>query len=123
MRPLTNLQRQRITLNLFIAVALGAVATVAAPALFPCPAFDNNDKSALLEQSRKFRRERGQIEMVVRQRKRRPVEVKEGQEQARTQGQLAVRATPAEDSIKRVGIEKVKAGDADKAPRLRSPAM
>ncbi|KAI9291274.1 COX5B-domain-containing protein [Neoconidiobolus thromboides FSU 785] len=36
-RPLTYLEKQRVTTRLFVAVALGAVFTVAAPTLFPCP--------------------------------------------------------------------------------------
>ncbi|ORZ22172.1 hypothetical protein BCR42DRAFT_405638 [Absidia repens] len=54
-RTLNHLQRQRLTSNLFVVVAMGAVVTVALPTLFPCPAFNNNDKAARLEAQRKFR--------------------------------------------------------------------
>lgn len=54
-RTLNHLQRQRITSNLFVVVAMGAVVTVALPTLFPCPAFNNNDKAARLEAQRKIR--------------------------------------------------------------------
>lgn len=36
-RPLNYAQKQRLTTQLFYAVAAGAVFTVAAPTLFPCP--------------------------------------------------------------------------------------
>ncbi|CAO3610835.1 unnamed protein product [Cunninghamella blakesleeana] len=52
---LNHLQRQKITNNLFVVVALGAVVTVALPTLFPCPAFDHNDKAARLEAQRKMK--------------------------------------------------------------------
>lgn len=48
-RHLNHSQKQRITSNLFVAVAVGAVLTVAGPALLPCPAYDQNDRSAFLE--------------------------------------------------------------------------
>lgn len=48
-RHLNHSQKQRITSNLFVAVAAGAVLTVAGPALLPCPAYDQNDRSAFLE--------------------------------------------------------------------------
>ncbi|RCH85363.1 hypothetical protein CU098_007475 [Rhizopus stolonifer] len=49
-RHLNHSQKQRITNNLFVAVAVGAVLTVAGPTLLPCPAYDQNDRSAFLEQ-------------------------------------------------------------------------
>jgi Tfp pilus assembly protein PilN len=52
-RHLNHSQKQRITNNLFVAVAVGAVLTVAGPALLPCPAYDQNDKSAFLEDQKK----------------------------------------------------------------------
>jgi Tfp pilus assembly protein PilN len=52
-RHLNHSQKQRITNNLFVAVAVGAVLTVAGPALLPCPAYDQNDKSAFLEDRKK----------------------------------------------------------------------
>ncbi|KAJ9076452.1 hypothetical protein DSO57_1026023 [Entomophthora muscae] len=36
-RPLNYAQKQQLTTRLFYAVAAGAVFTVAAPTLFPCP--------------------------------------------------------------------------------------
>ncbi|CAO3595172.1 unnamed protein product [Absidia cylindrospora] len=54
-RTLNHLQRQRLTSNLFVVVAMGAVLTVALPTLFPCPAFNNNDKAAQLEAQRKIK--------------------------------------------------------------------
>ncbi|SAM04376.1 hypothetical protein [Absidia glauca] len=53
-RTLNHLQRQRLTSNLFTVVALGAVVTVALPTIFPCPAFDHNDKAARLEAQKKI---------------------------------------------------------------------
>ncbi|KAI9305380.1 hypothetical protein BJ944DRAFT_287858 [Cunninghamella echinulata] len=52
---LNHLQRQRLTNNLFVVVAFGAVVTVALPTLFPCPAFDHHDKAARLEAQRKIK--------------------------------------------------------------------
>ncbi|KAI8075025.1 hypothetical protein BC940DRAFT_363077 [Gongronella butleri] len=52
---LNHMQRQRLTSNLFVVVAAGAVVTVALPTLFPCPAFDQNDKAARLEARRKYK--------------------------------------------------------------------
>ncbi|OBZ85292.1 hypothetical protein A0J61_06669 [Choanephora cucurbitarum] len=49
-RHLNHSQKQRITNNLFVAVAVGAVLTVAGPTLLPCPAYDQNDRSAYLEE-------------------------------------------------------------------------
>lgn len=48
-RHLNHSQKQRITSNLFVAVAVGAILTVAGPTLLPCPAYDQNDRSAFLE--------------------------------------------------------------------------
>lgn len=52
-RHLNHSQKQQITSNLFVAVAVGAVLTVAGPALLPCPAYDQNDRSAFLEDEEK----------------------------------------------------------------------
>lgn len=68
-RPLNHLQRQRITSNLFVMVALGAVATVAAPTVFPCPAFDQNDKAARLEARRKLKAQQGNTPVIVKKRR------------------------------------------------------
>ncbi|KAI8148476.1 hypothetical protein BJV82DRAFT_592250 [Fennellomyces sp. T-0311] len=73
MKPLNHLQRQRITSNLFVVVALGAVATVAAPTLFPCPAFDQNDKAARLEARRKMKAQ-GNKPVVIQKRRTRTEE-------------------------------------------------
>ena len=40
MRPLNAAQRYRLTSSLFLLTFFGAVFTVAAPSLFPCPAFE-----------------------------------------------------------------------------------
>ncbi|KAG2221031.1 hypothetical protein INT45_009280 [Circinella minor] len=69
MKPLNHLQRQRITSNLFVLVALGAIATVAAPTLFPCPAFDQNDKAARLEARRRLKAQQGNTPVVIRERR------------------------------------------------------
>ncbi|OAD77569.1 hypothetical protein PHYBLDRAFT_157790 [Phycomyces blakesleeanus NRRL 1555(-)] len=68
-RPLNHLQRQRITSNLFVVVALGAVLTVAAPTLFPCPAFELNDKAARLEAKRKLKATTSNIPVVIKERR------------------------------------------------------
>ncbi|KAG9323913.1 hypothetical protein KVV02_006279 [Mortierella alpina] len=52
MRPLTLLQRQRITLSLFFTVAVGAVFTVAAPAFVPWQVVDKKRAQALDQQRR-----------------------------------------------------------------------
>ncbi|KAG0265693.1 hypothetical protein DFQ27_000480 [Actinomortierella ambigua] len=52
MRHLTLLQRQRITLSLFFAVAMGAVVTVAAPAFVPWQVVDEKREQALEQQRR-----------------------------------------------------------------------
>ncbi|KAG0299958.1 hypothetical protein BGZ97_003463 [Linnemannia gamsii] len=52
MKPLTLLQRQRITLSLFFTVAVGAVFTVAAPAFVPWKVVDNKRAQALDQQRR-----------------------------------------------------------------------
>ncbi|KAF9366486.1 hypothetical protein BGX34_002359 [Mortierella sp. NVP85] len=52
MRPLTLLQKQRITLSLFFTVAVGAVFTVAAPAFVPWQVVDNKRAQALDQQRR-----------------------------------------------------------------------
>ncbi|KAG2195375.1 hypothetical protein INT47_004483 [Mucor saturninus] len=52
-RHLNHSQKQQITSNLFVAVAVGAVLTVAGPTLLPCPAYDQNDRSAFLEDEQK----------------------------------------------------------------------
>ncbi|KAH8549979.1 hypothetical protein BGW37DRAFT_499664 [Umbelopsis sp. PMI_123] len=70
MKPLTNLQRQRITLNLFVGVALLAVGSVASATFLPCPAYDNAERAAFLEQQRKLKEERGEIEVLVRKRRK-----------------------------------------------------
>lgn len=57
-RHLNHSQKQRITSNLFAAVAAGAVLTVAGPTLLPCPAYDQNDKSAFLEEQEKVQKKR-----------------------------------------------------------------
>ena len=41
MRPLNAVQRYRLTSSLFLLTFFGAVFTVSAPSLFPCPAFEN----------------------------------------------------------------------------------
>ncbi|KAL1921742.1 uncharacterized protein VTP21DRAFT_10384 [Calcarisporiella thermophila] len=65
MRPITNLQRQRITLTLFFSVAIGAVITVAAPAFMPCPAFEDNRKAALLERRKRQKQSEGTSVLVI----------------------------------------------------------
>jgi hypothetical protein len=40
MRPLNAAQRYRLTSSLFLLTFFGAVFTVAAPSVFPCPAFE-----------------------------------------------------------------------------------
>lgn len=50
-------------------VALGAVATVAAPTVFPCPAFDQNDKAARLEARRKLKAQQGNTPVIVKKRR------------------------------------------------------
>ncbi|KAF9434326.1 hypothetical protein BGZ76_008199 [Entomortierella beljakovae] len=52
MRPLTLLQRQKITLSLFFAVAVGAVVTVATPAFVPWQVVDEKRAQALDQQRR-----------------------------------------------------------------------
>lgn len=52
MRPLTLLQKQRITLSLFFTVAVGAVFTVAAPAFVPWKVVDVKRAQALDQQRR-----------------------------------------------------------------------
>ncbi|KAG0245730.1 hypothetical protein B0O80DRAFT_496272 [Mortierella sp. GBAus27b] len=52
MRPLTLLQKQRITLSLFFTVAVGAVFTVAAPAFVPWQVVDSKRAQALDQQRR-----------------------------------------------------------------------
>ena len=52
MRQLTLLQRQRITLSLFFAVAVGAVFTVATPAFVPWQVVDEKRAQALDQQRR-----------------------------------------------------------------------
>ncbi|KAF8943237.1 hypothetical protein BGZ47_005661 [Haplosporangium gracile] len=52
MKPLTLLQRQRITLSLFFTVAVGAVFTVAAPAFVPWKVVDDKRAQALDQQRR-----------------------------------------------------------------------
>ena len=41
MRPLNAAQRYRLTSSLFLLTFFGAVFTVAAPSVFPCPAFEH----------------------------------------------------------------------------------
>lgn len=53
-------------------VALGAVATVAAPTVFPCPAFDQNDKAARLEARRKLKAQQGNTPVIVKKRRSTP---------------------------------------------------
>ncbi|KAG9068854.1 hypothetical protein KI688_011141 [Linnemannia hyalina] len=50
MKPLTLLQRQRITLSLFFTVAVGAVFTVATPAFVPWKVVDDKRAEALNQQ-------------------------------------------------------------------------
>ncbi|KAI8983748.1 hypothetical protein BDB01DRAFT_789976 [Pilobolus umbonatus] len=57
-QPLNHSQKQRITSNLFVAVAVGAILTVAGPTLLPCPAYELNDKSAYLEEQKKQQRKK-----------------------------------------------------------------
>ncbi|KAH7032228.1 hypothetical protein BKA57DRAFT_477595, partial [Linnemannia elongata] len=52
MKPLTLLQRQRITLSLFFTVAVGAVFTVATPAFVPWKVVDDKRAQALDQQRR-----------------------------------------------------------------------
>ncbi|KAF9095200.1 hypothetical protein BGX23_000894 [Mortierella sp. AD031] len=52
MKPLTLLQRQRITLSLFFTVAVGAVFTVATPAFVPWKVVDDKRTQALDQQRR-----------------------------------------------------------------------
>jgi len=40
MRPLNAAQRYRLTSSMFLLTFFGAVFTVAAPSVFPCPAFE-----------------------------------------------------------------------------------
>lgn len=65
-RHLNHSQKQRITSNLFTAVAAGAVLTVAGPTLLPCPAYDQNDKSAFLEEQKKIQKKKV---VIVKKRK------------------------------------------------------
>ncbi|ORY93421.1 hypothetical protein BCR43DRAFT_496915 [Syncephalastrum racemosum] len=74
LRPLNHLQKQRITSNLFVLVALGAIATVAAPTLFPCPAFDQNDKAARLEARRKLKEQQQANTPVIIKKRRTPAD-------------------------------------------------
>jgi len=54
MRPvsprLTAAQKSKVTLTLFSTVALFAVFMVAAPPFLPCPAFDETQRRAMLEE-------------------------------------------------------------------------
>ncbi|KAJ1926531.1 hypothetical protein IWQ60_003706 [Tieghemiomyces parasiticus] len=50
MRPLTIVQRDRLTSRLFMLCAAGCVFTVAAPTLFPCPALEKKKQRQLNEQ-------------------------------------------------------------------------
>ncbi|KAK3847163.1 MAG: hypothetical protein J3R72DRAFT_432026 [Linnemannia gamsii] len=52
MKPITLLQRQRITLTLFFTVAVGAVFTVATPAFVPWKVVDDKRAQALDQQRR-----------------------------------------------------------------------
>ncbi|KAK3815784.1 MAG: hypothetical protein JOS17DRAFT_759778 [Linnemannia elongata] len=52
MKPITLLQRQRITLSLFFTVAVGAVFTVATPAFVPWKVVDDKRAQALDQQRR-----------------------------------------------------------------------
>ncbi|KAG2200256.1 hypothetical protein INT46_009233 [Mucor plumbeus] len=61
--------KQRITNNLFVAVAVGAVLTVAGPALLPCPAYDQNDRSAFLEDQKKQSNTKKKVVIVVKKRR------------------------------------------------------
>ncbi|KAJ2965156.1 hypothetical protein NQZ79_g60 [Umbelopsis isabellina] len=70
MKPLTNLQKQRITLNLFVSVALLAVGSVASATFLPCPAYDNAERAAYLEQRRKMKAESGEIQVLVKKRRK-----------------------------------------------------
>lgn len=77
-RHLNHSQKQRITNNLFVAVALGAVLTVAGPALLPCPAYDQNDKSAFLEDQKKHQPGQSKKKVIIVKRRRdtsSPIEV------------------------------------------------
>ena len=68
-RHLNHSQKQRITNNLFVAVAVGAVLTVAGPALLPCPAYDQNDRSAFLEDQKKTASSTKKKIIIVKRRK------------------------------------------------------
>ncbi|ORX60598.1 hypothetical protein DM01DRAFT_1332726 [Hesseltinella vesiculosa] len=68
MRSLNHLQRQRLTSNLFVVVAAGAVVTVALPTIFPCPAFEQSDKTARLEAQEKYK----QKQVIVHPRSQSP---------------------------------------------------
>jgi hypothetical protein len=73
MRPiiktrLTAAQKSKVTFTLFSSVALFAIFTVAAPAILPCPAFDETQRKALLEQRRKSKLI-GRKEVVIEPRK------------------------------------------------------
>ena len=73
MRPiiktrLNAAQKSKVTFTLFSSVALFAVFTVAAPAILPCPAFDDAQRKALLEQRRKAKLI-GRKEVVIEPRK------------------------------------------------------
>lgn len=68
-RYLNHSQKQRITNNLFVAVAVGAVLTVAGPALLPCPAYDQNDRSAFLEDQKKQSNTKKKVVIVVKKRR------------------------------------------------------
>lgn len=52
-RYLNHSQKQKITNNLFVAVAVGAVLTVAGPTLLPCPAIDQNAYSEQQQKQQK----------------------------------------------------------------------
>lgn len=68
-RHLNHSQKQRITNNLFVAVAVGAVLTVAGPALLPCPAYDQNDRSAFLEDQKKQSGTKKKVVVIVKKRR------------------------------------------------------
>ncbi|CAG8512066.1 7684_t:CDS:1, partial [Ambispora leptoticha] len=56
MRQITAVQKSKLTTSLFTSVALFAVFTVAAQGLLPCPAIDDAQRRASLEERSRLRR-------------------------------------------------------------------
>jgi Cytochrome C oxidase assembly factor 2 len=89
MRPLNAAQRYKLTSSLFLLTAFGAVFTVAAPSVFPCPAFEHRRAGlAHADDGWKWdglaRRSRPRRQAVIRKREERKAEemkeMKEGRD-------------------------------------------